>query len=192
MSDYYYLHGLSLLCVASGRVGLPDEIYVTPCGGAKMVGNLAALFLGQSVRPVILLDSDNAGRVRRDALMKELYVGHVDEVVMLGDVLSLTTDCEIEDLLGEALVLPEVNKIVTKAIKLEKQDRAKGVLVDQIKSAAERQGVQLPEGWKAEVSRRLVTQWATKPESVPGAVLDKASILFTALRERFGRQALAK
>jgi len=188
MSDYYYLHGLSLLCVASGRTGMPDEIYVTPCGGAKMVGNLAALFLGQNVRPLILLDSDQAGRVRRDSLMKELYVGHVEEVIMLGDVFN-TADCEIEDLLGEAIVLPELNKFVSKPIKIEKQDRAKGVLVDQIKSAAGRLGVELPDGWKVEVARRLVTQWATKPDSVPAAVLDKASTLFTTMREHFARQA---
>ncbi len=187
MSDYYYLHGLSLLCNAAGRKGLPDDIYVVPCGGAKMVGTLASLFLGQNVRPLILLDSDEAGRVRRDALMKELYVGHVDEVIMLGDVLK-TTDCEIEDLLGEALVLPELNKIVRTAIKLERQDRTNSVLVDQIKSAAGRLGVELPDGWKAEVARRLVTQWATKPDSVTAGVLRKASALFTTMRERFERQ----
>jgi hypothetical protein len=191
MSDYYYLHGLSLLCVIAGHSGLPDEIYVVPCGGAKMVGTIASLFLGQNVRPLILLDSDDAGRVRRNALMKELYVGHVDEVVMLGEVLN-TTDCEIEDLLGEKLVLPELNKIVGTAIKLEKEDRTKGVLVDHIKSAAGRLGVELPDGWKAEVARRLVTQWATQSDSVPAAVLLKASALFTSIRERFERQTSPK
>ncbi len=192
MSDYYYLHGLSLLCnAATGRKGLPEDIYVVPCGGAKMVGILASLFLGQNVRPLILLDSDEAGRVRRDALMKELYVSHVDEVVMLGDVLKVA-DCEIEDLLGEAPVLSELNKVLSTPIKLEKQDRAKGVVVDQIKAAAGRLGVELPDGWKAEVARRLVTQWASKPDSVAAATLRKASALFTALRERFERQTAAK
>ena len=99
-----------------------------------------------------------------------------------------TTDCEIEDLLGEAFVLPELNKIVSTAIKLERQDRTNSVLVDQIKSAAGRLGVELPDGWKAEVARRLVTQWATKPDSVTAGVLRKASALFTTMRERFERQ----
>jgi len=188
MADYFYLDGLSLLCNASGRIGLPDDIYVTPCGGAKLVGNLASLFLGQNVRPLILLDSDEAGRARRDALMKELYVGHADEIIMLGDVLGVGTDCEAEDILGEALVVPEVGKLLGQAFKLDKQDRTKGALVDQIKSAATRLGVDLPDGWKAEVARRLVTHWATKPDSVPPEALDKASKLFTAMRQRFETQ----
>jgi energy-coupling factor transporter ATP-binding protein EcfA2 len=196
MSDYYYLHGLSLLCTSTGRTGMPDDMYVTPCGGAKLVGNLASLFLGQNVRPLILLDSDTAGRVRRDALMNELYVGHADQVVMLGEIFNVTTDFatdfELEDLLGEGLVLPEVSKLVRKTIKLERVDRAKGALLDQIKSAVERLGATLPDGWKVEVARRLVTEWATKPESVPAGVLDKASTLFTTLRERIRRQNLSK
>jgi hypothetical protein len=60
--------------------------------------------------------------------------------------------------------------------------------VDQIKAAANRLGVQLPDGWKAEVARRLVTQWASKPDSVAAATLRKASTLFAVIRERFERQ----
>jgi predicted ATP-dependent endonuclease of OLD family len=62
MTDYLYLHTLSLLCRATGRVALPDDIYVTPCGGTKQVGHLASLFLGQEVRPLVLLDGDDAGQ----------------------------------------------------------------------------------------------------------------------------------
>jgi predicted ATP-dependent endonuclease of OLD family len=53
MSDYYYLHALGAQCRASGRDALPDDIYVTPCGGTKNVGQIASLFLGQEVRPLV-------------------------------------------------------------------------------------------------------------------------------------------
>lgn len=84
MSDYYYLHALNQQCRAKGLTALPDDIYITPCGGTKLVGHLAALFLGQDVRPLILLDSDEAGRVRRDALLKERYLGQDSHIVMKG------------------------------------------------------------------------------------------------------------
>ena len=61
MSDYYYLHALGAQCSAAGRDGLSDAICITPCGGTKLVGHLASLFLGQRVRPLILLDGDEAG-----------------------------------------------------------------------------------------------------------------------------------
>ncbi len=192
MSDYLYLHGLSLLCNATGRNGLPEEIYVTPCGGAKMVGTIASLFLGQDVRPLILLDSDEAGRARRDALMKELYVGHLDQVIMLGDVLGIAADCEVEDLLGDTIVLAVVSTLLDRSIILHKEDRAKPTVVDRIKSATTRLGLELPDGWKAEVARRVVTQWATsKPDTIAADVLDRAQTLFKTIQERFPKPATA-
>ena len=68
LTDYLYLHALSQHCHATKRQGLPEDIYITPCGGTKNIGHLAALFLGHEVRPVVLLDSDKAGQERQNAL----------------------------------------------------------------------------------------------------------------------------
>lgn len=185
MSDYLYLHALDLHCHALGRQGLPDDVYVTPCGGTKLVGHIASLFLGQEVRPVVLLDGDDAGRARRDALMKELYAGHEKAVLMLSDVLG-EEECETEDIIGEATMLPVLKGLVKKRVTLNQDDRGKGSLVDQIKSAAERHGTELPTGWKAEVARRIVVEWSTvDPEGMPTDVLDRAEALFTELTMRF-------
>lgn len=66
MSDFYYLQVLSRQCADSDRTALPDDIYITPCGGTKHVGSMASLLLGHKVRPLILLDGDEAGQVRSD------------------------------------------------------------------------------------------------------------------------------
>ena len=50
-----------------------------------------------------------------------------------------------------SLTIPVVEKKIT----LNQGDRKKGSLVDQIKSAAERHGVELTDGWKPEVARRI-------------------------------------
>ncbi|MDE2981409.1 MAG: AAA family ATPase [Gemmatimonadota bacterium] len=185
MSDYLYLHALNLHCHALGRQGLPDDVYITPCGGTKLVGHIASLFLGQDVRPVVLLDGDDAGRARRDALMKELYAGYENAVLMLGDVLG-EGECETEDIIGEATIIPVLKDAVGKRVTLNQHDRVKGSLVDQIKSAAERHGAELPTGWKAEVARRIVVEWSTAaPEDMPSDVLDRAEALFEELVTRF-------
>ena len=72
MTDFYYLHALSQQCAKSNRTALPDDIYITPCGGTKHVGHFASMFLGHEVRPLVLLDGDDAGRARQNALVKEL------------------------------------------------------------------------------------------------------------------------
>ncbi|MYA07535.1 MAG: AAA family ATPase [Holophagales bacterium] len=185
MSDYLYLHALNLHCHALGRQGLPDDVYITPCGGTKLVGHIASLFLGQEVRPVVLLDGDDAGRARRDALMKELYAGHEKAVLMLSDVLG-EEECETEDIIGEATMLSVLKGLVKKRVTLNQDDRGKGSLVDQIKSAAERHGTELPTGWKAEVARRIVVEWSTvDPKGMLTDVLDRAEALFKELTVRF-------
>ena len=185
MSDYLYLHALNLYCQALGRRGLPEDIYITPCGGAKLVGHIASLFLGQEVRPVVLLDGDAAGRARRDALMKALYAGHEKAVLMLSDALG-QEECEIEDIIGEETILPVLNDVVEKKISLNQDDRKKGSLVGQIKSAAERHGVELPDGWKPELARQIVVAWSTTdPQGMPTDILDRAEALFTELTGRF-------
>ena len=185
MTDYLYLHSLNLHCHARGRKGLPDDIYITPCGGTKYVGHIASLFLGQEVRPVVLLDGDSAGRGRRDSLMRELYAGNEKAVLMLGDVLD-QEECEIEDIIGEETILAELSKFVGKTVSLNQEDRNQGSLVDQIKRVADRDKVGLPEGWKPEIARRIVVSWSTaKPTEIPEDILDRAEMLFKELTRRF-------
>jgi len=188
MSEYFYLNILSILCNAAGREGLPGDIYVTPCGGTKLVGTLASLFLGQEVRPVILLDADEAGRVRRDALMRELYVGYERGVLMLDTVLPGVPDCELEDLIGEAVFLPMASRVAGKELKLVSADRSKGALADWVEAAAKREGVTLQKGWKAEVARQFSIEWS-KGRKVPADVLNRAEILFKEIRQRIAEIA---
>ena len=185
LSEYLYLYSLNLHCHALGKHGLPEDIYITPCGGTKNMGYIASLFLGQQVRPVVLLDGDDAGRARRHALMKELYAGQERAVLMLGDVLG-KEECEVEDIIGEATILPVLKKVVGKEVSLNQDDRSRGSLVDQIKSAALRKSVELPGGWKSEVARRIVVEWSTtKPEDIPQDILGRAEDLFRGVTSRF-------
>jgi hypothetical protein len=186
MSDYYYLHALSQQCGAAGRTTLPDDIYVTPCGGAKLVGQLASLFLGQDVRPLILLDGDDAGRVRRSALMKELYAGHASAVLMLDEVVGRPGhEVEIEDILGESVILPALNALLGTRMVLIDPDRKAGGVTNAIKAAARSCSVELPAGWKASIAISLVSKWAESGTMLSQDILNRAEALFKAINESF-------
>jgi hypothetical protein len=185
LSDYLYLHSLNLHCHALNRVGLPDNVYIVPCGGTKYIGYLASLFLGQKVRPLVLLDSDDAGRERYKALLKELYAGHEKSLLMLSDVLG-KEECEIEDLIGEDILLPELKKVLGKSLSLNKDDRKIGSVIDHIKASAKRNEVELPDGWKGELARLIAVQWSKKsPEEMPVGMIDRAETLFKSINVKF-------
>ena len=186
MSDYYYLHALAHQCRATGRKTLPADIYITPCGGTKLVGMIASLFLGQEVRPLVLLDGDEAGRIRRDVLIKELYAGHLPAILMLNDAIGKAgTEVVVEDILGEAIVVPAVNAVIGRTIELTASDRKDGSLPSHIKAAAKRQNIELPDGWKASAAIHLVSGWAEKKTQLPDEVLDRAATLFGEIQIRF-------
>ena len=184
MGDFYLLYGLSALCAATKRDALPTDAYVTPCGGAKVVGPIASLFLGQKVRALVLLDGDDMGRAKRLSLTKELYSGQEKMVLLMSDVLG-TAECEIEDVVGEGELLPVVNDLVGKKLKLDASTDGKRSLPDRIEDAMKAAGVAVPEGWKPESGRRLAAKWATADATkVDAAMLDRAAKLFNALNER--------
>ena len=185
MSDFYYLHALSQQCARTGRTTRSEDVYITPCGGARNVGGIASLFLGQDVRPLVLLDGDDAGRARRDSLMKELYVGHDSNILMLDDILNRPgKPVEIEDILGEDVILAGLRAIGPR-VSLEESDRSTGSLPDQIKAAAQRQGIDLPEGWKASVALHLVSSWAEDGTTLADDILDMAASVFDEINKRF-------
>ena len=189
MTDFYYLQALSQQCAKSDRMSLPDDVYITPCGGTKNVGYLASLFLSHKARPLVLLDGDDAGRARRDALIKELYVDHNSSIVMLDDVLKRPgQEVEIEDILGEALIMPGLEAVLGTALQFDQEDRSAGSLPSQIKAAAKRQTLDLPEGWKASVALHLVASWAEKGTTLADEILDTAALLFSVLNERFEKE----
>lgn len=177
LGDYLYLHALKLLCRAAKRTALPDDFYITPCGGAKYVGHLAALFLGQNTRPLVLLDADDAGRARKAALLKSLYSSEHGMVVTLDEILK-RPNCEIEDLIGEELFLPAVSAVLGKKISLSGADSALS-LPDRVKAAATRDSIALPEGWKSDVAREVATQLSlTAVDKADKKLLDRAEALF--------------
>ncbi|MDH3287830.1 MAG: ATP-binding protein [Betaproteobacteria bacterium] len=185
MAEYYYLYALSHVCQALRMAALPDDIYVSPCGGTKYMGIMASLFLGHQVRPAILLDADDAARVRKEALLRELYSGHASMIVSLDNVLG-RMECEIEDVLGESALLTQLNSMLSGRLEITVQDRAGGSVVDHITAAAKRLSIDLPQGWKGELARRVAADLArSQPMDVEPDVVDRAAKLFDAIRQRF-------
>jgi len=143
------------------------------------------------VRPVILLDSDDAARTCQETLLSELYAGRQTSFILLGEVLGLGR-CEMEDLVGENLLLPVLSRLLGRPLSIAGVD-ASLPLSDRIRQAAARQGIALPDGWKAEVARRLVGGWLEQsPGTMPADVLERAGTLMRVIGERFADPAILR
>ena len=186
MSDFYYLQALSAQCARTGRQALSDEIYITPCGGASKVGPVASLFLGQKARPAVVLDTDQAGRDRKNALLKELYAGYDSSIVMLDEAVGRPGDeIEIEDIIGEEIVVEGVSRILGIPFQLSDQNQSLRGVVNRIQATAKKKGVDLGEGWKARASLELVGTWAQNKTTLPDELLDAAEQLFRSINRAF-------
>ena len=186
LGDFYYLHALSIICRALDKAALPNDVYVTPCGGSKHVSQMSSLFLGEKVRPLVILDADDEGRARQDALLQHLYAGANEGILMISDVLG-RENCEIEDLIGEETIVPIVNELTGSDLSLSDADKDKS-LPDRISNAAAAAGVELPKWWKGEVARRLAINWSTtEPKDIPTDLVQRAEKLFVAITDRLAK-----
>ena len=128
-----------------------------------------------------------AGHVSGD-LIETLHgsvAGGERAVLVLSDV-TRQEECGIEDSIGEDVNLAVSNGLVGGEITLNQGDRINRPLGGQIKSTAGRDGAELADGWKAEVTQRIVvTSATTDPKDMQKDVLDGAEALFKELTGRF-------
>lgn len=193
ITDYHYLHALSRECARLGRTVLPDGVVVTPCGGASKMSYLASLFVSHDARPVILLDDDETGRNRSQELLRNLFADHASDVLVLGDVLGIgDKDVEMEDIVGEQLILRGLREAVDIVIEITEEDRTesestkKRSLLQTIGAAVGRSDTQLPTGWKLSVATWIVSALARGDVVIDDLTADRADRLFSAIRNRLG------
>jgi energy-coupling factor transporter ATP-binding protein EcfA2 len=114
VDDYWILSEISNLLVRSGEQGLPDDVVITPAGGASEVAYLATFMIAQDLDVVVLLDSDGAGETARDKLVKSWltrYKTNAGRVLMLGPAAGATAkEFAIEDLFPERFYVERVEQ----------------------------------------------------------------------------------
>jgi predicted ATPase len=74
VTDFWILSAVNSYLVAAGVAALPEELTLTPAGGAGKVPYMTALLVSQETQVLVLLDDDRAGRETRDDLVKNKLV----------------------------------------------------------------------------------------------------------------------
>ena len=120
VDDYWILTELSNLLQRDGVKGLPEEVHITPGGGASAAVHIASFMIGQELGVVALFDSDNEGRRAKDKLVKEWITRYTESqtaVILLGDAVGACCDFALEDLFPDDFYIDAVEEFYSKELK---------------------------------------------------------------------------
>jgi len=168
-SDQHYLTSIKTLLVASGQLKPAREIVFPPAGGTKNTRMVASILTGRDeALPYMILDGDVMGRKLAKELGTSLYQDHADRLICVDDHTGMEGS-EIED-----LVPPEVMATVIDRIYRSAETEFADVLtvgkpiLGQIEAWAATQKVELEQGWKVELSKRVKQHLLSKGMAVVG------------------------
>jgi predicted ATP-dependent endonuclease of OLD family len=120
VDDYWLITDLSNLLRRSGERGLPEELLVTPAGGASEVTYIATFMIGQELDVVALYDTDVSGNTAKDKLVKNWltrYKSRHAVALSLGEVIGKKDrEFSIEDLFPEDFYLERVQRVYAKQL----------------------------------------------------------------------------
>jgi predicted ATPase len=171
VDDHWVLTELSNLLVRSGETGLPDDVLVTPAGGASEAGYIATFMIGQNLKVVVLLDTDRAGQDARDGLVKRWLTRYQEQradVLSLGPSVGVTgRDFAIEDLFPVDFYVALVEEVYAKQLalagvsKLDAYVRGDDMLCRRVERALDEHSVRFNKGSVAKVLRNRLSRMKT-------------------------------
>lgn len=193
--DFWILTELSGLLKRSGDPSLPDDVLITPAGGAAEAGYIATFMIGQKLKVAVLLDSDKAGDDTRDKLVKRWltrYHSSPAHVLSLGECVGkVGVEFSIEDLFPEDCYLERVKRIYGKQLTVAGVENlvlnGSDQLSKRVERALEQHGITFNKGSVAKVLRSELSRLGNVSD-LPPATLDMAKALFQKILEIMPRE----
>ena len=162
-SDQLYLTAIKSLLVSAGKITPKREIVFPPAGGTKTARVVASIITGRDESvPVVLLDSDAAGKKMKRELSLSLYANNTEKILLINQFAEYD-NAEIEDLFPLSLLADEMDRIErTPEIRLVDIIKEGQPFVDQVKLWASHHEVELDKDWKVKLAKRVKERVLTK------------------------------
>lgn len=192
--DYWILTELSNLLQRNGLEGLPEDVHITPGGGASKAVYIATFMIGQNLRVVALFDSDKEGRLAQESLTHNWLTQCTEpraKAILLGEALEISGDFAIEDLFPEDFVTDIVKEFhsedLTNAGIVEIQLKGKDILWRRIERFMKENGIEINKG---PITKRLCYKLRDMNDisELPEETKEKAIKLFQSIRNAFGEE----
>ncbi|MFX0172499.1 MAG: AAA family ATPase [Candidatus Hodarchaeota archaeon] len=183
MTDFWILSSLSNYLRDNGRIGLDDDLIITPAGGAQKITYLTSMMVSQKLKVSILADYDGAGKKLFDELIKTKILKE-KHLVFVNECIGSSQEMTIEDIFPEDYYL----RFVISAYSKELQGNQITSLTSQHPMITKRVEEELQKhSLKFHKTRptRLILEEFSKPGiSVPSEIQDRFESLFKIINKR--------
>lgn len=191
VTDFWILSVVNAHFAAAGTVRLPEELTITPAGGAGKISYMAALLASQELKVLVLLDDDRAGRETQKDIVTSKLVRDTAVMFVTEGFNPKPTEADIEDLIDPAVYTDLVSysyrtELMGKALNLNPN-------IPQIVKRYEEAFVALGmEFHKTRPAREFMSRIGTDPAAVlPPAGAARFETLFNVVRTRYERLVAA-
>ncbi|SMX46099.1 AAA family ATPase [Actibacterium lipolyticum] len=153
-SDQHYLTAIKTILIGKGKIAPKSELVFPPSGGAKTAKLIASILSGRDDElPIVLLDSDVAGKQAIKSLRGDLYAEVNERVLETDDVFADLVGTEIEDLIPSSLMIQVLDRMERRAEQdFDDVHDPKKPIIPQIKHWAASEGFELEHGWKVKLA----------------------------------------
>lgn len=180
VTDFWMLSSASSYLESIGKTGLPDDITLTPAGGAQKIPYMVALLTSEYLKVLVLFDEEKQSRTTRDELVKAKLI-RSDNIVFVTEGFDGTgepAEADVEDLFEPAvyaaLVVESYSKeLIGKNLTLNPQIPR---IVKRYEQAFQGIGVEFH---KTRPARLLLNKMATDAAGIiPQSTVDRFDRLF--------------
>ncbi|WP_271785376.1 AAA family ATPase [Aquimarina algiphila] len=180
-SDQIYLSFIKRFLIGKGTLKYSKEFVFIPVGGVKGMSPVSKLVSSRDNElPIVLLDSDKAGKDYKKNLLNGKYKESKDKVLEVNDFLK-SKDYEIEDLIPHEILIKIIDRMFRGNEYFDDVYVKNEPIVDQIQQWAKNNKIDLKLGWKVDLSREVINRSEKYFEDIKDETAQIWESLFKAL-----------
>jgi len=166
VSDQVYLSLIKRFLIGKGKLQYSKEIVFIPTGGVKGMGPVSKLVSSREDKlPVVLLDSDRAGKDYKKQLISGKYKDEKNKVLEVAEFIK-EGEYEIEDLIPSLSIIQLIDRMFRGEQYFEDYYKPEIPIVNQIEEWAKKNSISLMDGWKVELARNLQNRFDKAFENI--------------------------
>lgn len=163
-SDQIYLNAIKQILISEKQIAPKEEIVFVPSGGVKGIQGVVSILGSKNEElPYVIVDSDKSGNDAKSKLLKGIYSGDKEKILEVKDYVGFDGS-EIEDIISAELIINAIGKIL-RDVDDDFGDvyKDKEPIVPQIEKFAGDHGVELENGWKVDLAKKVKSSMLKKP-----------------------------